>query len=199
MNYLISFLNKLPYLPTLVRLNILPQLYLIDFSHLTFKNLPLLLKSLALTKLLKNKSSSLRIYLAMIFGFKTKISYKEFCAMLIPFDNLVSTIYNLSITDKKLEEDLYLCQIFHILIPSIYFISSYIGLVLKQNIGCKQIYHLFYSKGESINNYISDGVVEIRYTRFQKVLNLTLNVGKSSIIVKKNMKYACENMLVVLH
>ena len=102
--------------------------------------------------------------------------------MLILFNNLVLTIDNPSITDKKLEEDLYLCQIFHILIPFIHFISLYIGLILKQNVSYKQIYHLFYSKKESVNDYISDGVVEIRYTRFQKVLNLILNAGKNSII-----------------
>lgn len=52
----------------------------------------------------------------------------------------------------------------------------------------RQIYHLLHPKEKSINDHILDEVGELRYTRFQKVLDLIFKAGRYSIIIKKNVK-----------
>lgn len=110
----------------------------------------------------------------MIIRFGTEIGYKGPRDVLILSENLASTIDNPSIIDEKLEEDLRLCRVVLVPTPLTPFISSPLGLVPKYNGDLRHIHHLSHSKGKLVNDHTSDSIGELRYTRFQEVLNLNL-------------------------
>ncbi len=51
----------------------------------------------------------------------------------------------------------------------------------------------------SVNNYIPDGVGEIRYKYFQEVLQLVINAGRHCVIMKRDVKDAFRIVLVAPH
>lgn len=140
--------------------------------------------------MLKNYSRHLGIHLAIILRFGAEIGYKGPQDVLILSENLVSVMKNPSIIDNKLEEDFQLCRVVHVPTSSTPFISSPLSLVSKYDGGFRQIHHLSHPKGRSVNNRIPDGEGELRYTRFQEVLDLTLKARQSSIIIKRNVEDA---------
>lgn len=144
------------------------------------KDPPLPLMPLVLAKLLKSYPEPLRIQLVMIIRFGAEIGYKNPCDVHILSKNFASAIDDPSIINKKLEEDLWLRRFVHIHIPSISFILSPLGLVLKYDGGFSHIYHLSHPKGKSVTFYVSDRVGKPRYTRFQEVLDLILDANPSS-------------------
>ena len=93
-----------------------------------------------------------------------------------------------SIIDNKLEEDLRLRRIIPVPNLSIPFILSPLGLVPKHDGGFRHIHHLSHPKGRSVNDHIPDGAREIRYIKFQEVLNLILKAGRHCIIMKRDIK-----------
>ncbi len=80
--------------------------------------------------------------------------------------------------------------------PSRPFICSPLGLVPKHDGGWRSIHHLSHRHGESGNDYIPDGVGEVKYTRFQEVLQLVINTGRHCVIMKRDMKDAFKNVPV---
>ena len=80
--------------------------------------------------------------------------------------------------------------------PSRPFICSSLGLVPKHNWGWRRIHHLSHPHGELVNDYIPDGVGEMRYTRFQEVLQLVINAGRHCVIMKRDVKDAFRNVPV---
>ncbi len=76
------------------------------------------------------------------------------------------------------------------------FICSPLGLVPKYDGGWRRIHHLPHPHGESVNDYIPDGVDEMRYTRFQEVLQLVINAGRHCVIMKRDVKDAFRNVPV---
>lgn len=132
----------------------------------------------------------------MILRFGTEIGYKGPQDVLILSENLAPAIGDPSIIDNKLEEDLHLQYVVHVPTPLTPFISSPLGLVPKHDGGFRRIHHLFHPKGRSVNDRIPDGAGELRYTRFQEVLDLTLKAGRSSIIIKRDVKDTFRNVPV---
>ena len=78
--------------------------------------------------------------------------------------------------------------------PLIPFISSPLSLIPKHNGGFQHIHHLSHPKGRSINNHISDKEGELRYIKFQEVLNLILKARRNCIIIKRDIKDAFQNI-----
>ncbi len=82
--------------------------------------------------------------------------------------------------------------------PSHPFICSPLGLVPKYDGGWRRIHHVSQPNGELVNDYIPDSVGEIRYTRFQEVLQLVINAGRHCFIMKRDVKDAFRNVPVAL-
>ncbi len=80
--------------------------------------------------------------------------------------------------------------------PSRLFICSPLGLVPKYDGGWRRIHHLSHPYGESVNDYIPDGVGEMRYKCFQEVLQLVINAGRYCVIMKRDVKNAFRNVRV---
>ncbi len=80
--------------------------------------------------------------------------------------------------------------------PTPLFICSPLGLVHKHDGGWEKIHHLLYFQGESVNDHIPDRVEELRYTRFQEVLELVIQAGRDSILLKRDVKDDFKNTLV---
>ncbi len=76
------------------------------------------------------------------------------------------------------------------------FICSPLCLVPKNEEGWRRIHYLSYSRGESGNNHIPDGVGEMKYTHFQEVLQLIINMGRQCVIIKRDVKDAFRKALV---
>ena len=106
---------------------------------------------------------------------------------------------NTEIIDKKLAKDLRCCRVEKVTIPTMPFISSPLGLVPKYDGGWKKIHHLFYPISRSVNDHITDGVGEIRYTWFQDVLQIVIRAGRNYIILKQDVKDAFKNVPVTPH
>lgn len=132
----------------------------------------------------------------MILRFGVELGYKGPRDVLILSKNLVSAMEDPSIIDNKLEEDLRLRRIVPVPNPSIPFISSPLGLVPKHDGGFRRIHHLSHPKGRSVNDHIPDGAGELRYIKFQEVLNLILKAGRHCIIMKRDIKDAFRNIPV---
>ncbi len=130
----------------------------------------------------------------MILRFEVEIGYKDPCDVLKLSKNLASAMEDPSIIDNKLEEDICLRKVVSVPVPSPPFISSPLGLVLKHDGDFRRIHHLSHPKGRSVNDHIPDGAGELRYTRFQEVLDLILATGRHSIVIKRDIKDAFRNV-----
>ncbi len=100
------------------------------------------------------------------------------------------------IIEKKLQEDLASYRVTPVYPLSRPFIHSPLDLVSKHNGGWRRIHHLSHPRGESVNNYILDGIGEMRYTCFQEVLQLVINEGKHCVMINRDVMDAFRNVLV---
>lgn len=80
--------------------------------------------------------------------------------------------------------------------PSVLFILSPLGLVSKHDGGFRRIHHLSHPRGHSVNDHIPDKAGELRYRRFQRVLEFILKAGRHCIIIKRDIKDAFRNVTV---
>ncbi len=147
--------------------------------------------------MLKDYPRPLGIYLAMILRFGAEIGYKGPQNVLILLENLASAMEDPSIINNKLAKDIQLCRVVSGPTPIVPFISSPLGLVPKHDGGFRRIHHLSHPKEKSVNDHILDGVGELRYIRFHKMLDLILKAGRYSIIIKRHVKDASRNVPVV--
>lgn len=74
--------------------------------------------------------------------------------MLILLENLASAIENVSIINNMLIEDIQLCKVVFVLIPTTSFISLLLSLISKYNGGFKKIHYLSYLKKRFVNDCI---------------------------------------------
>lgn len=132
----------------------------------------------------------------MILRFEAEIGYKGPQNVLILLENLASAIEDPSIIDNKLVEDIQLRRVVFVPTPIASFISSPLDLIPKHNGGFRQIHYLSHPKKKSVNDHISDGADELRYTWFHEVLDLILKAGRYSIIIKRDVKDAFGNVPV---
>lgn len=132
----------------------------------------------------------------MILRFGAKLGYVGPPAFSLS-DNLASALQDPTIIEKKLQEDLASGRVTQVQDPPTPpFICSPLGLVPKYDEGWRRIHHLSHPPGKSVNDYIPDGAGEMRYTRFQEVLQLVTQAGRNCIILKRDVKDAFRNIPV---
>ncbi len=186
-NDLYQFMRAYPCLPALLRPNTIIKFRLADASKPPLTNPPSPLKPKAWADLLARYPGSLRIHLPMVLRFMAELGYKANDAFILS-DNLASALEDSTVNEKKLQEDRASGRVTPVHEPSRPFICSPLGLVPKHYGGGRRIHHLSHPHCESVNNYIPDGVGEIRYTRFQEALKLVINAGRHCVIMKRDMK-----------
>ena len=164
-NGLYQFMRAYPCLPALARLNKIIKFRLANASKSPLTNSPPPLKPRAWANLLARYPGSLRIHLPMVLRFGAELGYEGPDAFILS-DNLASALEDLTIIDKKLQEDLASGRVTLVHQPSRPFICSPLGLVPKHDGGLRRIHHLSHHHGESVNDYISDDVGEMMYRRF---------------------------------
>ncbi len=198
-NSLHQFICVFSYLSAPPRPNIAIRFRLADASKLLLTNSPSPLRSSALADLLLKYSGVLRIHLPMILRFGTELGYEGPLDAFILLDNLASALKDPPIIDKKLTKDLALGRVVEVekLIPPS--TSSPLGLVPKHDGGWRKIHHFLHLRGEPVNDHISDGEKKLRYMRFHEVLELVIQAGRDSIILKRDVKDAFWNIPLTLH
>ncbi len=183
-------------LPAHPRPNISIKFRLTDASKPPLTNSPSPLKPSAWADLLALYPGGLKIHFPMILRFGAELGYEGPPNAFILSDNLASALKNTAIIWKKLQEDLASGRVSAMQQPHPLFICSPLGLVPKHDGGWWRIHHLSHLRGESVNDYIPDGAGEMRYIRFQEVLQLVTNAGSHGIILKRDVKDAFRNVRV---
>ena len=191
-------MNAFPCLPAPPRPNTINHFQLVDASQPPLQNLPSPLKPTAWAELLSSYPGSIQIHLPMILRFGAQLGYEGPNAFILS-KNLASALADTEIIDKKLAEDLRCRRVKEVTIPIMPFISSPLDLVSKHDGGWRKIHHLSHPVGRSINNHIPDGAGEMRYTRFQDVLQMVIWAGRNCIILKRDVKDAFRNISVAPH
>ncbi len=135
------------------------------------------------------------MYLLMVLQFRVKLGYKGPDAFIL-LGKLASALEDPTIIEKKLQGDLASSCVTPVYQPSRPFICSLLGLLLKHDEGWRRIHHLSYPRGVSVNNYIPDGIGEMRYKRFQEVVQLVINAGSHCVIINRVVKDAFRNVSV---
>ncbi len=134
----------------------------------------------------------------MILRFGAQLDYEGPNTFILS-KNLMSALADTGIIDKKLAEDLRCRQVEKVTNPTLPFISSPLGLVPKHDGGWRKIHHLSHPVDCSVNDHIPDGAGEMRYTRFQDVLQMVIRTGRNCIILKRDVKDAFKNVPVASH
>ncbi len=196
-NDLYQFMLAYPCLPAPSRPNTFIKFRLADASNPPLTNSTLPVKPRTWADLLARYPGSLQIHLLMVLRFGEELGYEGPDAFMLSY-NLASALEDLTIIEKKLQEELASGRGTPVHQPSRPFIFSLLGLVPKHDRGWRRIHHLLHPHGESVNDYIPDGVGEMRYPRFQKVLPLVINVGRHCVIMKRDVKDAFRNVPVAL-
>ena len=188
-------MHAYPCLPAPPRPNSIIKFRLTNASKSSLTNSPSPLKPRAWTDLLTQYPGSLGIHLPMVLQFGAERRYEGPDAFILS-DNPASALEDPTIIEKKLKEDLALSRVTPVHKPSRLFICSPLGLMPKYDGVWKKIYHISHPHGESVNNCIPDSVGEIRYTRFQEVLQLIINAGRHFVIMKRDVKDVFSNVPV---
>ena len=191
-------MNAFPCLPAPPRPNTTNRFQLVDASRPPLQNSPSPLKPTAWAELLSSYPGSIRIHLPMILRFGAQLGYEGPNAFILS-KNLASALADTEMIDKKLAEDLRCRRVEEVTIPTMPFISSPLGLVPKHDGGWRKIHHLSHPVGCSVNDHIPDGAGEMRYTRFQDVLQMVIRAGRNCIILKRDVKDAFRNISVAPH
>lgn len=196
---LLKFMNAFPCLPAPPRPNTTTRFELVDASRPTLKSSPSPLKPFAWAELLSKYPGPLHNHLPMILRFGAELSYKGPSDAFILSKNLASALEDEGIIDKKLFEDLGNRRVEEVIAPTPPFISSPLGLVPKHDGGWRRIHHLSHPVGRSVNDHIPDGAGEMRYSRFQDVLQMVIQAGRNYTILKRDIKDAFRNVPVAPH
>lgn len=65
--------------------------------------------------------------------------------------------------------------------------------------GWRRIHHLSYTRHQSINHHISEKCAELKYNKFEDVSDLVRKKGRSSVILKRGIKDAFQNIPFAPH
>lgn len=142
-------------------------------SQALLTDTPSPLQPSAWADLLAQYPGGLRIYLPIIFRFRAKVGYKGPPTFILS-ENLASAFQDPTMIENKLKENLLSGHVIQLQKPPTPpFICLPLGLVLKHDRSWRRIDHLFHPQGKSVNDYIPDWAGEMRYTRFQEVLQLS--------------------------
>ncbi len=97
----------------------------------------------------------------MVLRFGVELGYKGPDNFILS-DNLALAMEDPTIIKKKLQEDLASGRLTPVHQFSCQFICSLLGLVPKHDGGWRKIHHLSHLNSKSVNDYIPDGVGEMR-------------------------------------
>ena len=105
--------------------------------------------------------------LVFILRFGASLGY-EGPLLTITSPNLSSALLDPAVIRQKLDQDIFSGRVISAtqLSP---FISSPLGLVLKQNGDLRRIHHLSYSRGSSVNDFILKEAVNLKYATLANV------------------------------
>ena len=198
-NDLYEFIRTFPCLPAPPRPNTSIRFRLADASKPPLTNSPSPLKPSAWASFLSKypKSGGLRIHLLMILRFGAELGYDGPSNAFILSENLTSALQDPTIIENKLQRDLASRRVIQLQgPPTPPYICSPLGLVPKHDGGWRRIHHLSHPRGESVNDHIPDGAGELKYTRFQEILQLVTEAGRHCIILKRDVKDAFKNIPV---
>lgn len=103
------------------------------------------------------------------------------------------------IIDNKHKKDICLYQVVFLSKLKPFFIFLTLGLVPKHDGGFYQIHYLSKQKKRLVNNHIQDNISKLKYKRLQKVLDLIFQKVYHSIVIKRDIKDAFQNILILFH
>lgn len=176
-------MNIFPYLPVPSRPNITNSFKLVDALRLFLQNSPLSLKSFVWVEPLNIYPDSLQIHLPMIFRFRALLGYRSSKTFILS-KNLASVLVDTELINKKLADDLRICRVEEVTMPTSPFISFSFGLIPKYDESWKKTHHSFHSIDHLVDNHILDNIGEMRYTQFQDILQMVLRARKNCVILK---------------
>lgn len=140
--------------------------------------------------------SPLGLYLYNILIYGALVGY-EGPETLIISKNLSSALLDPITINTKLRDDLDLGRV-EIVTGDRPFICSPLGLVPKPG-GWRRIHHLSHPPSHSVNHHIPEKSSELKYTKFEEVLDMVRKGGRSSFILKRDVKDAFRNIPVASH
>lgn len=126
--------------------------------------------------------------LVFILRFGASIGYEGPQSTIISH-NLSSALLDPAGIDQKLTQDLLSGRVIPATQLSPY-ISSPVGLVLKQNGDFRRIHHLSFPRGRSVNDFIPKKAVSLKYATLANVLVRIRRAGRGAVIIKKDIKDA---------
>lgn len=124
----------------------------------------------------------------------------QFTGPRLPMDskNLVSVENNKLATLEKLQKEVELGRMLGPFInkPISTLRISPIGLVEKSDKSWRLITHLSHPKDESVNDFIEDQFCTVKYSSFDKVLNMISSLGRSAELAKIDIRQAFRLLVV---
>ena len=190
------FLTSYPCLPAPLCPNTNLRFALINLSKPKLSDSPSTLNANAWFRFMFHYPSPLGLYLYNILIYDALVGYERPKTLIIS-KNLSSTLLNPIKIDTKLSNYLALGQVEKVT-GNWSFICSPLGLIPKPGRWCR-IYHLSHPCNHSVNYYISEKSAELKYTKFEKVLDMVSKRGQSLFILKQDVKDAFRNITLALH
>lgn len=191
-----SLLISHPCLPAPARPNTNLRFSLVDTSKPKLSDSPSTLNALAWFTFMSRYPSPLGLYLYNILIYGALVGY-EGPQTLIISKNLSSALLDPTTINTKLRDDLVLGRVEKVT-GDRPFICSPLGLVPKPG-GWRRIHHLSYPRHQSVNHHIPDKCAELKYTKFEEVLDMIREGGRSSVILKRDVKDAFRNIPLAPH
>lgn len=178
-------------LPAPPRPNTNLRFSLVNTSKPKLSDSPSTLNAPAWFTLMSRYPSPLGIYLYNILTYGALTGY-EGPQTLIISKNLSFALHDPTTINTKLRDDLALGRV-KIVTRDWPFICSPLGLVPKPG-RWHRIHHLSHPRHHSFNHHIPEKCRELKYTKFEEVLDIIRKVGQSSVIVKRDIKDAFRNI-----
>ncbi len=192
-----SFLISHPCLPTPARPNTNLRFSLVDISKPKLSDSSSTLNDLAWFTLMSCYPSPLGLYLYNILIYGALVIYKGPQTLIIS-KNLSSALLDPTTINTKLRDDLVLGQVEKVTRDRP-FIYSLLGLVRKPGDGVAYITCPTFAISQSINYHIPKKCAGLKYTKFEEVLDMVRKGGRSSAILKQDVKDAFRNIPFAPH
>ena len=164
---------------------------LVDTSKPKLSGSPSTLNALAWFTLMSRYPSPLGLYLYNILIYGALVGY-EGPQTLIISKNLSSALLDPTTINTRLRDDLVLGRVEKVT-GDRPFICSPLGLVPKPG-GWRRIHHVSYPCHHSVNHHIPEKCTELKYIKFEEVLDMIREGGRSSVILKRDVKDAFRNI-----
>lgn len=194
------FLSYFNYLPIPKKPNTFVLFKLVNLSKSKFflPSLSLFISQVWSKLLFQYPNQILWLQFLIIFYFGFLIDYKK-PDTFISSGNLPSILIQLKVINQIIASDLVLSRIMIRDSPINHFISSPLSFVLKYNGHFKKIYHLSYSHGSLVNNFIASKAFTLSYSLLQNVFDHILVIRKHTVLIKQDIKNVFCNIPIAPH